>query len=188
MNKNEAYQNLSPRLEYENWVAMMQAKVGPNMDPGRGRSDTPPDHKSTSIGCSKIVSYLRTVSLDIVPKRSWKLSAPVSPQNFLNSMYPGIPNSLPLCMLKDTKSIPKRAPTFLKRWLVTSCVIESSIACATWFIRPMTYSSNTPALYKSYGLRIRSDNLLEAAKKLEVKIVQLEFLSKEYNAKEDSYR
>lgn len=142
----------------------MHANVGPNIDPGRGRSDTPPDQRSTSIGWSKIVSYFCTVALGIEPNRSAKLSAWGRPQNFLNSMYPGIPNSRPLCMLNDTKSIPKRAPIFLKRWFVTSWVMESSIACATWFIRPMTYSSRTPALYKSYGLRIRSESLFDAVR------------------------
>jgi hypothetical protein len=29
----------------------MQAKVGPSMLPGRGRSETPPDQRSTSLGC-----------------------------------------------------------------------------------------------------------------------------------------
>lgn len=156
------YQNLSPLLEYENWVAMMQAKVGPNMDPGRGRSDTPPDHRSTSLGCSKMDSYFWIVSLGIDPNSSWKEPAPGSPQNFLNSMYPGRPNSLPLCMLNETRSIPNRAPGFLNKWLVTSCVIESSIAWATWFIRPIRYSSKIPARYKSYGRRIRSERRFEA--------------------------
>lgn len=160
-----SYQNLSPRLEYENCVAIIQAKVGPNIEPGNGLSDTPPDHRSTSIGCSKIVSYFCTVWLVIEPKRSWKVSAPGRPQNFLNSIYPGSPNSRPLCMLNDTRSIPKRAPTFLNRWLVTSCVMESSMAWATWFMSPMTYSSRTPALYKSYGLRMRSDSLFDARKR-----------------------
>lgn len=45
------YQNLSPLLEYENCVAMIQAKVGPNILPGSGLSDTPPDQRSTSLGC-----------------------------------------------------------------------------------------------------------------------------------------
>lgn len=66
---------------------MMQAKVGPNILPGSGRSETPPDHKSTSEVClkiklfpkehridgvsySKIVAYFRTVSLGIDPNKS----------------------------------------------------------------------------------------------------------------------
>lgn len=53
-------------------------------------------------------------------------------------------------------------PSFLNKWLVTSCVIESSIACATWFIKPIKYSSKTPARYKSYGRRIKSDKRFEA--------------------------
>lgn len=48
-----SYQNLSPRREWLNCVAITQAKVGPSMLPGSGRSDTPPDHKSTSEGCLK---------------------------------------------------------------------------------------------------------------------------------------
>ena len=36
-----------------------------------------------------------------------------------NSIYPGRPNSRPLCMLNDAKSIPKRAPGFLNKWFVT---------------------------------------------------------------------
>lgn len=48
-----SYQNLSPRREWLNCVAITQAKVGPSMLPGSGLSDTPPDHKSTSAGCLK---------------------------------------------------------------------------------------------------------------------------------------
>lgn len=48
-----SYQNLSPRREWLNCVAIRQAKVGPSMLPGSGLSDTPPDHKSTSEGCLK---------------------------------------------------------------------------------------------------------------------------------------
>lgn len=33
---------------------MTQANVGPNMLPGNGRSETPPDHRSTSFGCLKL--------------------------------------------------------------------------------------------------------------------------------------
>jgi len=36
-----------------------------------------------------------------------------------NSIYPGRPNSRPLCMLNDAKSMPKRAPGFLNKWFVT---------------------------------------------------------------------
>jgi len=32
-------------------VAMIQANVGPTMLPGKGLSETPPDHRSTSEGC-----------------------------------------------------------------------------------------------------------------------------------------
>lgn len=32
----------------------MQANVGPNIEPGRDRSDTPPDHKSISAGCLQV--------------------------------------------------------------------------------------------------------------------------------------
>lgn len=74
-----------------------------------------------------------------------------------------MPNSRPRCILNDTKSMPNRWPSFLNKWLVTSCVIESSIAWATWFISPIRYSSNTPARYKSYGRRIKSDKRFEAA-------------------------
>lgn len=45
-----SYQNRSPTRTLLNWVAMMQAKVGPSKLPGRDRSDTPPDHKSMSCG------------------------------------------------------------------------------------------------------------------------------------------
>jgi hypothetical protein len=38
---------------------------------------------------------------------------------------------------------------FFEQWFVTSWVMESSMACATWFINPMKYSSSTPARYKS---------------------------------------
>lgn len=48
-----SYQNLSPRREWPNCVAIRQAKVGPSILPGSGLSDTPPDHKSTSAGCLK---------------------------------------------------------------------------------------------------------------------------------------
>lgn len=85
---------------------MIQAKVGPNILPGSGLSDTPPDHKSTSLGCLKIdktflvqfkqkinpvthwkiEEYLRTVSLGIEPDSASKFSAGGNPQNFLNSM------------------------------------------------------------------------------------------------------
>jgi len=36
-----------------------------------------------------------------------------------NSIYPGRPNSRPLCMLNAAKSMPKRAPGFLNKWFVT---------------------------------------------------------------------
>lgn len=29
----------------------MHANVGPSIEPGSGRSETPPDHKSMSAGC-----------------------------------------------------------------------------------------------------------------------------------------
>ena len=32
-------------------MAIMQANVGPTMLPGKGLSETPPDHRSTSEGC-----------------------------------------------------------------------------------------------------------------------------------------
>lgn len=102
------------------------------------------------------------VEFGMNPDMSSNLLATGSPQWRLNSMYPGNPKSLPRCMLNDTRSKPNLFPGFLIRLLVTSRVIESSIAWATWFIRPIKYSSMAPARYRSNGRRIKSDSFLEA--------------------------
>lgn len=168
----------------------MQLNVGPTTLPWAGFSDTPPDHKSMSNGDltrahiivlieirkrfvvdfffftnSYIVWYRCMVELDMNPAISSNLLATANPQWRLNSMYPGSPKSLPRCMLNDTKSKPYPLPGFLIRLWVTSCVIESSMAWATWFMRPIKYSSIAPALYKSNGRRIKSDSFLEAEKR-----------------------
>ena len=44
-------QNLSPRLMFANWRAMMHANVGPTTAPGSLNSEIPPDHKSMSSTC-----------------------------------------------------------------------------------------------------------------------------------------
>ncbi len=46
--------------------------------------------------------------------------------------YPGMPCSLPRCMLIAARSMPHFFPGSWNRWFVTSCVTESSYACATW--------------------------------------------------------
>lgn len=46
-----SYQNLSPILKSLKESPMRQLKVGPTIDPGKGRSLTPPLHKSMSSGC-----------------------------------------------------------------------------------------------------------------------------------------
>lgn len=129
-----SYQNRSPRLTKLIWVAMMQANVGPTKLPGRGFSDTPPDHKSISQGLlwsqsihetsnsthnlvkTKITYsyrelYLNTVELGIISNISENESTVGKPQNFLNSRKNKI-SFRKLCFFSKMQWIGQRSWSF----------------------------------------------------------------------------
>merc|ERR1719318_1997133 len=85
---------------------MMQAKVGPTTPPGTGCSASPPTYRS--ISSTELYTDLRPDQLASLI--SWGGAAIEErggrPHLVLTLLYPGIPWSLPLCILVLTRSWP----------------------------------------------------------------------------------
>ena len=104
-----------------------------------GRSETRGRGSSNVVGKKNFLFNLSCLPGTIVSLRSSKLFAFGLPHNSLRALYPGIPWSRPLWMLRATKSDPLPGLSFSsKRWLTISSANTLSHGSPGVLDRPLT--------------------------------------------------